>query len=275
MGRLKRGGWPYSHFPNVPFRVNRRAQHVDDLEMWIPLLGVGAGSDWFLDRVAQRTFTKTGTPVWTQNGWVGLSLLFDDATPDYFEYTPAVLDALPITLMCWAWFDDLTPHQSLVALGGAGNQYHWLLKEQASNGNRIRAQSCAGGSAPIAATSTAATLGTWHHCIAVFTTNERRAYLDGGARGDEGSTLLPALTNTTVGVMHHGAAYIFPMSGFLLDIRMYSYAFNDDDALYQWMNPWELFQPLVRRWSGGMMPPPPPLRVPRHGFTNFQIPGIV
>lgn len=260
MRRTKRGGWPYSQPPNVPFEINRASPQSEGLALWMPWGGGTPGTHRHVDRVSGLVFTETGTPEWRhypERGWM-LHFTIGDSDSLVSSSTPVI--APPLTLSTWFVMDsNITTWdtQSLLtitdpAVGDAGEHFAIRVNTQATiTAWRIEAQTRdAVGTGVAAANRT----GDWelHHIAGVFRSpTDRRLYYDGRYVNINTTSRTPAAIDRVVlGAKWGWGNPMYEFWGLLGDGRVYNVAKTDAGVYQMYANPWELCKPLVRRWVG-------------------------
>jgi hypothetical protein len=253
----KRGGWPYGQPPNVQFEINWDSQQADGLVLWMPWGGSTPGAHRHVDRVNGLVFTEGGAPVWVADGECGWSLLFNDGNNEYLNLASAVVSVPPFTMTCWFWSDDLTITQCLMSLGSAASTvFHSLEAAGATAGDPIQART---RNTPTAATTTGYSANTWHHACGRWpTTSLREALIDAGSKGTNADLKSIIVSRTSIGALNADAITL-PMSGRISDARIYNRALSDTEVYQLYAEPWELYKPLIRRFSGWRSPAPPPV----------------
>jgi hypothetical protein len=120
-------------------------------------------------------------------------------TAEFHEVDTAVLTAPPITMSCFVNPDRDTEEEQAMFLGdlSVGDQYFALEVSGHIGGDPISAITRS-GTIVSARSSTGFTIGTWHHACAVFAAvNDRKAYIDGGSEGTNGTTHTPTGVDRT------------------------------------------------------------------------------
>jgi hypothetical protein len=123
-----------------------------------------------------------------------MARLFDDGASEYLERA-AQISAVPFTLACWLYTDDLTTDQSLMYIGdtASGNNFWDMSMDGASAGDAIRFRARDAGGNTVIGTAASAIVGTWHHACAVAAADDDRAvYLDGGSKATSAANRSPA-----------------------------------------------------------------------------------
>lgn len=152
-------------------------------------------------------------------------------TAQYLEYaTAAARTSNPMSFSCWFNSDDTTL-QFMVAVGDTDasdgrSQYLRLFSSTVQAGTDV------GASEAAASSTTTYSTGVWHHGAAVFaSTSDRRAFLDGGNKGTNTSSIpMPAVDNTTIGVRHSNNVYQFPFNGRIAEVGIWSVALTDAEV---------------------------------------------
>ena len=131
-----------------------------------------------------------------------MARLFNDATPDWLSINTAAVTAMPLTLACWFNSNDATLTQGLVWLGDKDSDTHmfYLAARGATAGDPISAF-IYGVSNAEALTSTGYSANTWHHACGVYTSaTSRAAYIDGGSKGTNTTSITPSgVDRTSIG----------------------------------------------------------------------------
>jgi len=166
-----------------------------------------------------------------------LARLFDDASSQYLYYNGAVVSAVPFTMACWVYSDDLTIKQQPICLNiqDAGPYAgFWLQLDGSYAGDPVVARAFHGTSGD-ARTTTGYSANTWHHACAVFSaTNARAAYIDGGSKGVNSATVTPIVNNTTIGAEYGWSGtenVVFtPTSGKIAEVGIWNVALTDAEV---------------------------------------------
>lgn len=263
--------WPYSQPPNVPFEINRASPQSEGLALWLPWGGGTPGSHRHVDLVRGLEFTEGGTPTWAFDAQHGWSMLFDDASNEYLEVDQAVVLDAPLTMTCQFNSDAWAPTQTLIYMGDKDTENNFALLRLIYIGGR-KLQAIANWK--IAQSVNTFASDTWcFGCGVLVADDERYVYLnDGDKASNTDSTVLVGHDRTSIGRMGQATPTLY-MSGNIKDVRIYNAAKSDAEVHQIRTEPWELCRPLTRWWTGWRSPVT--VRVPRYGFTNFQVPGIV
>lgn len=183
-----------------------------------------------------------------------MARLFDDSVPEYLRNNSTPATAVPLTLACWAYCNDLAGLQ--VALGindwDADEAFSIGLSGD-TGGDPVNAFTTAGGSNSVATSSSGMTANTWHHICGVFAANDdRAAYIDGGSKGTQSQTRTPANLDTIlIGSRATWEAIDRSWSGGIAGPAIWTAALSDAEvlALFKGTDP-RLIRPasLVAYW---------------------------
>ena len=125
-----------------------------------------------------------------------------NGTNNYLEIESSLGVVGPFTMACWAWLNNVTAVHSLmcVANGASDTEYYELAARGTDVGDPVAAVS-RNGTYNDATTSTGFTASTWFHACGVFSsTTSRDAYINGGSKGSDTVSSIPAtLTRMSVG----------------------------------------------------------------------------
>jgi len=163
-----------------------------------------------------------------------MARLFDDALSEYLYINSGILTAAPISMSCWFRTDaDVTVCPMFLGDKDVNSEYFLILAYDVAGGNIVRcvSRNSAGGTIGYADSTTTITQGTWHHLLAVFAaTNDRRVYLDGGGKGTDATTVVPAgVDRFAVGTQAQSSMSYY-MSGDIAEAALWNTALTDDDA---------------------------------------------
>ena len=259
MGRsaLWRDGWPFSKWPNVPYQLNRNSPQARGLVAWWPTTGIGLGTDPDLkDRSGHGyDMTAVNTPMVVTDGQMGRAVLYNAGASEYLKITSAVVTAEPFTLCCWAYVTTAGRIAYMsIADKDVANRYHSLSWDSTPEGGGPAAVVARSydGTVFDAPTSTSRTLNVWEHVCGVWAAaNDRRAYINGGHKGTDANA-----SGASAGIdcaQISGLADSTPggyVSGRIADARIYNRALTDQEVLDLYLNPWELYEPVIRWWAG-------------------------
>jgi hypothetical protein len=134
---------------------------------------------------------------------------FDDASSEYLQTGTWSNLALPITIACWFYSDDLTIHQRPVSvLDHTNAQYDFISLQLRGNeaGDPVAAQAQLVETFGMSKSGSGYSANTWHHIVGVFaSTTSRTVYLDGVA-GTEDTTSIASngYSRTEIGRVSEG-----------------------------------------------------------------------
>jgi hypothetical protein len=257
----KRGGWPYSQPPNVPFEINRASPQAKGLVGWWPG-NAFPGGKVLRDLSGHRNDCAfpggTSDPVWVTSER-GLVLDFD-GTDDYVETTMV----LPADFSVGAWFKrKVIAPDSVIVYRGIDLLDGETFMISMNVGGNIRA----GVRSAAPAWFLTAFYGPYnddefHHVMATYDDSKKeiKLYIDGilketknfvGAVNDDNSTFRIGRRNPTSS----------PFTGLIDDTRFYNRPCSATETwqMFDHSTRWELCRPLIRRFSGWKPPGPPPV----------------
>lgn len=165
-----------------------------------------------------------------------MARLFTSASSEYAEYTSgSPVTAAPLTMACWFRPADDTTRSTLINLVQSADDTHRWTLEAAGNvaGDTIRYFAVAGGANSVAITTTGFTANTWHHCCAVeASSSDRRVFIDGGSKGTQTASRVPASINRiTVGAFRSGASNSLHANGRIAEAAIWNVALTDSEVL--------------------------------------------
>lgn len=170
-----------------------------------------------------------------------MSRVFDGATT-YASFGSSIpVSAAPLSMACWFNTTDDTTEQVLLTIGdtgGTADEFALAINGSVA-GDPVQAQARR-TSTSSAASTTGYSLNTWHHACAVFnSTTDRRAFIDGGSKGTEGTSRAPTSLDTVrVGAAARSAATKF-FSGSIAHAAIWNATLTDAEvaALGKGVNP--------------------------------------
>ncbi len=155
------------------------------------------------------------------------------STSDFLRYAGGVLTATPLTIAAWAKMPN-TPGGAAVITGlftsgSASNRNRFSL--QLSNGLLVAATGDASTSVG-ATTSSSYSLTDWFHGCAVFASaTSRAAYLNGGGKGTNATSITPSgINRTSVGVGDGSSADQALTGGTIAEVTYWSAALTDAEV---------------------------------------------
>ena len=122
---------------------------------------------------------------------------FVAASSQYLQVNAAVASVYPVTMACWFKASSLAVRAMVTIANSASASRYWRLGITSTG--QVRASVVNGTSIAHATTAVAVTTGVWAHACAVFRTDsDRSAYLNGGNRATDTTTVeLPIGLNAT------------------------------------------------------------------------------
>jgi hypothetical protein len=152
---------------------------------------------------------------------------FSGSTALYID--KAVATTLPVTMSCWFNGDSASAggHMISIADSSASAAYLALIAAGDIGGDPIRAIH-RNVSIGAAISTTGYTVGQWHHACGVFaTTTDRRAYIDGGSKGTNSTSIsVPTMDRTGIAVLAR-SAFDAKFPGALVDVCIWRAALSD------------------------------------------------
>jgi len=167
-----------------------------------------------------------------------LARLFDDANQQYLVATPAILTAVPATLVAWFNVDNVTAGHVLVSLGSSIDSLNFMyLAAHGVLANDPVIANSGNETDKYAKTSVRFLADTWHHAAGVFATgSDRRAYIDGGGKGTNSKAQVPTnLDRTSIGVLEYktvGLSHWGYVSGAVDHAAIWNVALTDAEVLW-------------------------------------------
>jgi len=242
-----------------------------------------------------------------------MARLFDDAASEYLERTEAVLTGTPITVACW-FRSDAVVDQFLVGLHDTSATPYIALNAWSDGVLYATVRDAATFSEAATSTSWAVNTWH-HGCGIFASATSRSVYLDGGGLGTNAtSRTATGIDTTCIGVRANSGTHSEYMSGRIAEAAIWNVALTGAEVaiLAAGYSPllvrpqslvayWPLIQtdndrvggynltayntPTIAAHPRVLYPAPPmamsvpvtapAVRIPRYGFTNFQVPGTV
>lgn len=157
------------------------------------------------------------------------------STSNYLAVSGTPVTAVPATLACWFYAADVTANYNLMGVTTAdAATYVALQVGGAVGGDPVRAIQENPPNLGIAVTSTGYTASAWHHACGVFSANNSRAaYLNGGGKGTETTSVPGGYTwaDMSVGAFKGSSSSVFsPINGRVAHAAIWSAALGDDEV---------------------------------------------
>ena len=157
-----------------------------------------------------------------------LGARYFDST-DKLKYGAAIASP-PFSVCCWVKPDNITARSIAFAMADeAGSANYFLLRISGDiAGDPIRAAAYN----VYAETTSGYSAGVWNHACAVFTSNTlRAAYLNGGSKGTNASSMAPVgLDNTTIGCLELAGTDAYATAA-IAECALWDVALTDGDVL--------------------------------------------
>lgn len=256
------------------------SEQADNLEGWWPTLGK--------ETVYLKDYTRNAFSITTA---VGASVIHDpemgggvsigSSNGDRLEHPDEALlsDLSEFTLSGWFRCPNTSGSRILVCKWGITDQLEYAIR---LTGNSIYLYVNTGG---VSGTTDSVQLAsTWsvnelYFIAATYKDPEMVIYLNGKLDNSNTHSLGGSTADSTspinIGGRNWSTAYD-PFNGNLFDVRISLVARTADEIerMYNKRTRWELYQSPRHLWAIRFVAVAA-VRVPRYGFTNFQIPGIV
>jgi len=143
---------------------------------------------------------------------------FDDASSQYLEYAGAVVAGYPLSMACWAYYDDSSISQVYMSLGHSSDSSElFAIRHSGTPLSSVLART-RNDAAIRDATSPLPDVNTWAHIAGTFEASSSYAYTNGVTNGlDYSSVTFPTLNRTTIGVQNSGGSLFNPLSGMVCE----------------------------------------------------------
>lgn len=138
----------------------------------------------------------------------------------------------PLSVAAWVYPETDPGTQTIVNICDSADltDYHWLFLSL-SSGSRVVAQTRDDTSNEGAETTTTYSTGVWNHVAGLWaSTSSRAAYLNGGSKGTDTTTIAPAPNRMRVGHTYMGNPYEAPMDGRICQLGIWNLALTDQDV---------------------------------------------
>jgi len=174
-----------------------------------------------------------------------VSRLFVAASSQRFEKNTAPLTAAPLTMAAWFRTVDVTPRQGILWLGDKdnANEYFALYIDGAGN-DTVRFRTRTSGTGTREATTTGQySANTWHHACGVeISSSSREVYIDGGGKGTNTFSNVPAGANrVSIGRFADSSPGNY-FDGRLAEVGLWNVALSENEvvALSRGVLPWQI-----------------------------------
>jgi len=156
---------------------------------------------------------------------------FDDGSSEYLQNASAVATTTPLTMACWFNSDSAAVNQTLLWLGDtAGFQDEFTLWIGAAL-DKVFAAARHAGPGVYAFSATGYSVSTWHHACAVYTNaTSRAAFIDGGGKGTNTTSQVPAGIDATAIGRTGSSKPVTYTSGRIAHAAIYNSALSDAEV---------------------------------------------
>lgn len=162
-----------------------------------------------------------------------LARKFVAASSQSLDVDTPVVTAAPFTMACWFNATAATGHQTLMFIGDkdASDQYFHLSLNNITNA-RVSLQSRNGATLPAASATTDFVINRWHHaCGVTSAANARSAFLDGGGKATDATSVTPSgADRTSIGRLGRSSPTLY-FGGYLVLPTIWNIALSDDEVL--------------------------------------------
>lgn len=157
-----------------------------------------------------------------------MSYLFD-GVDDRLSVASVPASAVPLSIACWFKTSDSTTGQTLVALSnGTAAERFGMFAQGAVAGDPVRALTTHNPTNGIADSTTGYSTGSWQHACNVYASaTDRRAFVNGGSKGTNATSLTPTGLNLTEIGRHVST---LPMNGRIAEVAVWNVALSDADV---------------------------------------------
>jgi len=161
-----------------------------------------------------------------------MAYLFDDGSSQYLQIDQAVVTDVPFTMACFAYGDTDTATFMTAGFVGdkdAATEYHAIGVHWGETGNPTFALSYSALIGfRLAYSTTGVTVNTWHHLCGIFASStDRRAFIDGGSRGNNTSDVSPLNLDRTGISGSQDSTPGFYWSGNIAEFAIWNVALTD------------------------------------------------
>jgi hypothetical protein len=157
---------------------------------------------------------------------------FIAASSQYLEIATAPVAAAPLTIACWFLPVSAAVTYDLVVIGDTvATNYFALIASNPGSLGAISGAASAGGEFS-AITTTLFAANRWAHACATYTSaTARAAFLDGGGKGTNATSVVPASpAEVDVGAYHAGASIYSPMNGQIAEVALWNVDLSDAEV---------------------------------------------
>ncbi|KKM62097.1 hypothetical protein LCGC14_1525090, partial [marine sediment metagenome] len=152
-----------------------------------------------------------------------MSRLFNDASNQFLHVNQAVA-GIPFAMVCWFNSNDTSIYHAPMSIGDKDNNDNAFMMRlyPVGGAQKISATVWNNPNSGVALTSTGYTVNTWHHgCVIYVSATDRRAFIDGGSKGTNATSVTPINSDrTTVGAEARSTPF-YPVSGMLAEVAIW------------------------------------------------------
>lgn len=165
-----------------------------------------------------------------------MARVFLSSSSRYFISGSAVLTATPLTMACWANFDNVTGSEVLMSIGTNGGTARWMMFGDGaainfSDAIVVTAINSGGTGSPCGSTATYSA-GSWVHACGVYSSDTNRAaFLNGSNKGTVSSSItVSGIDRTLLGARISGGAVGAYLNGKMAEAAIWNVALGDDEV---------------------------------------------
>lgn len=157
-----------------------------------------------------------------------------DGTGDWLKITTtSILTAPPLTMACWFNSDDITVTRCLMSIDDASGGFNQFSLQIAGAvaGDPVRCVTQNFLTVANADTTSGYSASTWQHaCGVIASSTDRRAFLNGGSKGTNATSVTdpPGMDAFSIGDL--GVADTLPMAGLIAHAGLWNIALADADV---------------------------------------------
>ena len=238
--------------PHWPYTLNHGSPQAQGLVAWWPMDPHGAATVFDLSPKGVYPLTCQGA-TWGVATVAGVPCLkFVRASSQYAAVATTPVLAVPLSITAWVTSVDTTNSQEVVSIADTGSSFNSFRLNFGGNavGDPVRAVTSKDAGSAIAVTTTGYVAGVEVHAAAVFAAIDlRAAYINGGSKGTETTSTIPAGIDAIHVGRNHGAAPSNYFDGSIRDVRIYNRALSAAEvyAAYDPSSRYDLYYQLRQR----------------------------
>jgi len=157
---------------------------------------------------------------------------FSAGSSQYITASSAPATAVPLTIACWFWCNDVTNVYNLVSLEDSSvNMDYFRLSARGNAGDVLSAQSHDGTTGVTANASGTYTSNTWHHACGVYaSTTSRQAFLNGSGGTAETTSNIPSgIDSLNIGRLNWDGTPIQYLDGKVAEVGIWDVALTQGE----------------------------------------------